>query len=157
ALYLEELVFRVSFVGRCERPFGARLEIAPEVLHVWIWCVIGQQRDVATRVVVDGPQRGVDASNPLENRVALPSQLRLKGSDLADRVLVEQLLEALLEARKVVAYELGPHRTVLIESLDTWSELPRFDRILVAVSLHSTHYPLPQLLPALRFILDFVL
>ena len=71
------------------------------------------QHDVAAGVVVDLAQGLVDVGDALLDGFALARQLRVEIGDLVDGVDVQELLEARLEARQVVALQAGEQAFIL--------------------------------------------
>ncbi len=68
---------------------------------------------------------------------ALAGQLRLKVGDLADGVLVQQFLEARLEARQVVGLQRVEHGAVLGGRRDAGIDLRRFQPEVFLVFGHG--------------------
>jgi hypothetical protein len=81
-------------------------------------------------------QRAVDAVDPLAHELALAIELRLEIGDLADRVLVQQFLEAGLETRQVVGRETRQHCTILAGRRDARIGFLRLQRVIAAIGLH---------------------
>jgi hypothetical protein len=84
---------------------------ALEVADLGVGRRLGLEGDVAAGIVVDLGERPVDARDALLDRLPLARQLRLEVGHFADGVLVQQLLEAGLEARQVVGLQLVEHLT----------------------------------------------
>lgn len=99
SLDLQELRLGVLLVHDAgERPFGAGAQLLLEVADVGIRRMFREQLDVAPGVVIDRVQRAVDGVDAFADGLALTIELGLKIGDLADSILVEQQLEASLEA-----------------------------------------------------------
>src|SRR5690606_28403613 len=154
-LHLQELLLRVLLVlGSGDYALGARAQAREELAHVRVLSGLGEQADVAVRVVVDLLQRGVNRVDALSNLLPLAMQLRLEVRDLADRVLVQQVLEALLEARQVVDAELLEHRTIFVRGLYAHVHFAGLDRPVVLVAAHRIDDPLEQALELLGLRID---
>src|SRR5690606_25499788 len=154
-LHLQELLLRVLLVlGSGDYALGARAQAREELAHVRVLSGLGEQADVAVRVVVDLLQRGVNRVDALSNLLPLAMQLRLEVRDLADRVLVQQVLEALLEAREVVGAELLEHRAIFVRGLYAHVHFAGLDRPVVLVAAHRIDDPLEQALELLGLRID---
>ncbi|MDZ7810476.1 MAG: hypothetical protein U5L11_10570 [Arhodomonas sp.] len=88
---------------------GAGAQVALEVADVGVRGGLGQQLDVAALVEVDAVQRAVDDVDALADALALAVEMGLEVGHLADGVLVEQRLEARLEAGQVVVLQARQH------------------------------------------------
>ncbi len=108
----------MSVVRTGQRAFGARAQFGLEIADVGARRRLRFECNVTAGVVVDLGQRGVDARDALADRLAPHRELRVEVGHLADGVLVEQLLEARLEARQVVGQQLVEH--VLRKSATVW-------------------------------------
>ena len=158
ALDLQELGFRILRVFRPrDRAFGAGSQLAVEVAHFHVGRRLRLQRDEAAGVVVDLRQRFVDVRDALLDRFALPVQLRLEVGHLADRVFVQQLLEAGHEARQIVGVQLVQHRAEFGAGGDAGIHLLRVELERLFVFGHCTHDLFAQAGELLVFGIDLLL
>jgi hypothetical protein len=143
--HLQELGFRVLGVfGSGQRAFGAGAQLALEIADVGVGRRLRFERDVATGVVVDLGQRGVDARDALADRLAPHRQLGVEVGHLADGVLVEQFLEARFEARQVVGLQLVEHLAVLEDRFDAGVDFGGIELELLLVGDHRLDDPVAQ-------------
>jgi hypothetical protein len=124
--------------------FGAGAQLGLEVADVGIGRRLRFERDVAAGVVVDLRQRGVDARDALADRLAPHCQLGVEVGHLADGVLVEQFLEARLEARQVVGLQLVEHVAVFEDRFDAGIDLGGVELELLLVGDHRLDDPVAQ-------------
>jgi hypothetical protein len=82
---------------------GVAAQVLLEIAQVGILARRRFLGNVAVRVVVDRAQRSIDRVDTLADGLAFALELGLEAGDLADRVLVQQCLEAHLEMLQGVA------------------------------------------------------
>ena len=97
-----------------------------------------------SRVVVDHFQRLVDPVDAFADGLALACQLCVEVGDLVDRVDVQQLLEARLEARQVIAAQAGEHALVLGQGGQAHIGLDRLGLELFLEAAHGVDDALGQ-------------
>jgi len=113
-LDLQEFGLRILLVGRAgERAGGGRAQVLLKVAHFGVRTGLRDELDEAAGVVVDGGERLVDEVHPLLDRLSFAGELGVEVGDLVDGVDVQELLEARLEARQVVALQAGEQAFIL--------------------------------------------
>src|SRR5262249_1139874 len=132
----QELGFGIGLVLRTGAvPLGAGAKIVLEVPDPRVRGRFGFQDDITAGAVVDPVQGMIDAIDPLPHGLPLAPELRLEVGDLADGVLVEQLLESGLEARQVIGREAVEHGAIVPGCLDARIDLPGLEGIEAAIDL----------------------
>jgi len=149
AFHLEEFRLGVLHIlGAGQGALGAGPQLALEIPDFGIRAGLRFQFDIAAGVVVDLAQGLVDPLDALLDGLALAGELRLEIGHLSDGVLVEQFLEARLEAGQIVGLQLVEHGAVFAGRVDRDIHFLGLQRIRGAVGAHGVDDPVAQPLDA---------